>query len=103
MAAGAQTLHRRLRPPAGATLRLLDYPGWRVTVDQRLAPSRQLPEASAAPPSHNRTGQLIVAVPAGDSQVEVCFGPTPDRVAGNMISLFGVLGWAGLRCAPAGG
>jgi hypothetical protein len=62
--------------PTKVTLRLLNYPGWRVQVDgENIAPD-------AAP----ETAQVLVALPAGTHQVEVQFTSTWDRIAGAIIS-----------------
>jgi hypothetical protein len=68
--------------PATATLHLLDYPGWRVTVNGRSTTA-----------SHNGVGQLTVPLPAGHNQVEAAFGRTPDRLAGDCISFLGIIVW----------
>ena len=63
--------------PTTAMLRLLNYPGWVAQVDGLRVPIA----------SDNRTGQAMIALPAGKHQVEVRFGPTPDRSFGSIISL----------------
>jgi hypothetical protein len=68
--------------PVTATLRLLDYPGWRVTLNGRLTSA-----------SHNRVGLLSLSIPAGQSQVEAVFAHTPDRIAGVFISFVAVIAW----------
>jgi hypothetical protein len=62
-------------------LRLLNYPAWQVTVN-----------GSRIQPQHAEdTGQMIVAIPAGESQVTVRFARTPDRTVGTTLSILGFL------------
>jgi uncharacterized membrane protein YwzB len=73
--------HRSVRvitaKPDGVELRLLNYPAWRVTVNGS-AVSLRHPEG---------TGQMIVPVSAGESELRVDFTRTPDRVLGGWISI----------------
>jgi hypothetical protein len=66
--------------PATLVFRILDYPGWRATINGR-------------PASHSThdTGRLAVPVSAGESRVEVQFLRTPDRVLGLAVSLIATL------------
>jgi hypothetical protein len=73
--------HRSVRvitaKPDGVALRLLNYPAWRVTVNGS-AVSLRHPEG---------TGQMIVPVSAGESELRVDFTRTSDRVLGGWISM----------------
>jgi hypothetical protein len=68
--------------PVTAALRLLNYPAWRVEVNGQ--PARTF--------SNQQTGQLLVALPAGTSHVQVRFAATRDRQWGNVISAVAALG-----------
>jgi hypothetical protein len=67
--------------PVTLIFRLLDYPAWRVELDGRPAESR----------ARKNTGEIIVAVPAGHSRVEIRFTRTLDRTIGGAISLVSAL------------
>jgi hypothetical protein len=75
------------------TLRLFNFPAWKVIVNGRLVATR----------SSEVTGLMIIPVAAGASDVQVYFGRTPDRVAGDMASFISLAGFAALwiRKAPA--
>ncbi len=60
-------------------LRLVDYPGWRATVNSHSEPIRARPG----------TAQMLIAVPAGHSRVEVRFTRTRDRTLGAAASALG--------------
>ena len=68
--------------PVTATLRLLNYPAWRVEVNGK--PVRAL--------SREHTGEMLVPLPAGSSLVEVSFLATPDRRWGEIVSAIAALG-----------
>jgi hypothetical protein len=75
------------------TLRLFNYPAWKVTVNGHRVETR----------SSEVTGLMIIPVAAGASDVQVYFSRTPDRVAGDIVSLIGLAAFAALwiRKAPA--
>jgi len=62
-------------------LRLLDYPAWRVEVN----------ETAVVPEQTGETAQITVPLPAGSSHVVVRFIQTPDRTIGAMISAASLL------------
>jgi len=64
------------REPAVLKLRLLDYPAWRVEVN----------EAVVVPEQSGETGQITLPLGAGSSHVVVRFIRTPDRTIGAVIS-----------------
>jgi hypothetical protein len=64
------------REPAVLKLRLLDYPAWRVEVN----------EAVVVPEQTGETAQIIVPLAPGSSGVLVRFIRTPDRTIGGLIS-----------------
>jgi hypothetical protein len=68
--------------PVTAALRLVNYPAWRVEVDGRRVPAL----------SSQQTGQMLVALPAGTSRVQVAFVATPDRLWGDAASAAAALG-----------
>jgi hypothetical protein len=73
--------HRSVRvitaKPGRVELRLLNYPAWRVTVNGSAVSVRH-PEG---------TGQMIVPVSAGESELRVDFTRTSDRVLAGWISV----------------
>jgi len=80
--------HRLLRVVTGrpeqVALRILDYPAWEVLVNGTIAKARH-PEG---------TRQMIVAVPAGQSRIDIRFGRTADRTLGGGLSILSFLGSA---------
>jgi hypothetical protein len=71
--------------PVSLAVRLLDYPGWTVSVDGNNIPAESAPE----------TAQMLVPVTAGTHRIQIDFRRTPDRVAGDAISLVSAVGLAG--------
>jgi hypothetical protein len=69
------------REPAVLKLRLLDYPAWRVEVN----------EAVVIPEQTGETAQITVPLAHGSSNVLVRFIRTPDRTFGAVISGVSVL------------
>ena len=67
------------------TLRLFNYPAWEVTVNgERVA--TQTAEV---------TGQMIIPVASGRSDIRIHFGRTRDRTVGGLISVLSLSLWAG--------
>ncbi len=72
--------------PARLALRLLNYPAWQVEVNgARIQP--QHPEDS---------GQMLVAIPAGEFRIMVHFARTLDRTLGSILSLLSLFTAASL-------
>jgi hypothetical protein len=76
-----RSIHVVTQKSAHVALRLVNYPAWRVTLNGKRA-SVQHPEA---------TGQIIVAVPAGESELRIDFTRTPDRTLGGCISVVSLI------------
>jgi len=74
-------IHVTTREPSILKLRLLDYPTWRVTVN----------EAVVVPEQTGETAQITVPLVAGASNVVARFIRTPDRTVGAVISGISVL------------
>ena len=65
------------RGPGRVALQLLNYPAWRVTLN-----------GNRVVLQHGKgTEQMMVPVPAGESELQIDFTRTPDRTAGGWISL----------------
>jgi len=73
--------------PVTVALRLLNYPAWRVDVNGK--------EVSAF--SNRKTGQMLLALPAGDNRVLVAFTRARDRLWSDAVS-----GMAALALLAAG-
>jgi hypothetical protein len=71
---------------ARVALRLLNYPAWRVEVNQRVV----------APEHSQGTAQMVVQVPEGNSEIHVQFERTTDRTIGGAISAVAFLAAAAL-------
>jgi uncharacterized membrane protein len=69
------------REPAALKLRLLDYPAWRVEIN----------EAVVVPEQTGETAQITVPLATGTSRVLVRFVRTPDRTIGGLISATSIL------------
>jgi hypothetical protein len=69
------------REPAVLKLRLLDYPAWRV----------ELNEALVVPEQTGETSQISVPLATGSSHVLVRFIRTPDRTIGGLMSAASIL------------
>jgi len=67
--------------PVEIVLRLMNYPAWRVEVNG----------SAVALQSDDPTGRMVIAVPAGHSEVDVRFIRTPDRWLGDGVSLAALL------------
>jgi len=65
------------RKPGRLALGLLDYPAWRVTLNGTPVPVRHA----------KGTEQMILAIPAGESELRVDFTATMDRTIGGWISV----------------
>ena len=70
-----------LRTPAYLILNLRDYPAWRVTRNGNFVPDRVSRD----------DGLLVVPLPAGLSHIDLAFAETPDRIAGDLLSVVAVL------------
>jgi hypothetical protein len=67
--------------PVELVLRLMNYPAWRVEVNG----------APVVPQSDDPTGRMVIALPAGRSEVDVRYVRTWDRWVGDGISLAAVV------------
>jgi uncharacterized membrane protein len=79
--AESKDLRIAMREPAVLKLRLLDYPAWRVKVN----------DAVVFPDQTRETAQITVPLAVGSSHVVVQFVRTADRTIGAVISALGVL------------
>jgi hypothetical protein len=67
--------------PVTIAVRLLNYPSWEVQVDGKDVRARAAPE----------TAELVVPLTSGAHEVEIRFRRTPDRTAGDAISVFSAI------------
>ncbi|MGB6960514.1 MAG: hypothetical protein WBF01_08935 [Candidatus Acidiferrum sp.] len=74
------------KEPFALGLRLLNYPAWQVRVNG----------AVVTPLSGEDYNQMLVPVPAGESQIRVRFTRTWDRMLGDLLSLVSALTGLGL-------
>jgi hypothetical protein len=74
-------LHVTALAPVRVALRVLNYPAWRVEVNG----------AWVTPENNGDTAQMVVALPAGASEVVVVFGRTWDRTVGGVVSIVSIL------------
>jgi len=72
--------------PGNLVLRLFNYPAWRVKVNGLAVETE----------SQENTGQMLIPVQAGESQVQVTLERTWDRRVGGSVSGMAALGIAGL-------
>ena len=72
--------------PGNLVLRLFNYPAWQVMVNGRAVETE----------SQENTGQMIIPVQAGESQVQITLERTWDRRVGGSVSGMAALGIAGL-------
>jgi hypothetical protein len=84
--AAEKRLHVTALAPARVALRVLNYPAWRVEVNR----------SRVVPTNNGDTAQMVVAVPAGTSEVSVVFGRTCDRTVGGIVSMLSILFGAAL-------
>jgi hypothetical protein len=79
------------KEPARIALRLLDYPAWRVEVNDKIV----------TPERAESTAQMVLVLFPGTERITARFVRTPDRILSNAISLVGLL--ALLALLSAGG
>ncbi len=79
--AAEKRLHVTALAPVRVALRVLNYPAWRVEVNG----------ARVTPENNGDTAQMVVALPAGSSEVTVVFGRTWDRTVGGITTIMSIL------------
>ncbi len=83
--------------PANLTLRLFNYPAWRVTVNDRPVKTQ----------TTDVTGQMLIPVAAGQSDLRIHFGRTLDRTIGDVVSMISLIlllaAWIKTRARNAAG
>jgi hypothetical protein len=67
--------------PVELALRLVNYPVWEARIDGQQSTIGSRPE----------TAQVVLAIPAGAHKIEMSFRRTPDRAAGDTISVLSAL------------
>jgi hypothetical protein len=67
----------RATTPQDLTIRLFDYPAWKVFVNELPAETQKT----------DVTGLLVIPVSAGDNDIQIKFRRTWDRMAGNVVSV----------------
>ena len=70
-----------LTQPSKLELRLFQYPAWKVEVNG----------VAISAETHEVTGQMVIPLPAGKSEVQLTFVRTWDRLAGGLVSLITAL------------
>lgn len=68
-----------------AAVRLLNYPAWKAFAKGKAVETETVPG----------TGQMLLPISPGTTTITVGFGETPDRILGDAVSGFGVLGILG--------
>ena len=75
------------------TVRLFNYPAWRVLVNGKLVETQ----------TSEVTGLIIIPVLAGENDVRLHFGSTPDRPVGGIVTLLSIgalgVGWKKTRAS----
>ncbi len=67
--------------PQKLTVRLFSYPAWKVTVNGSLAATERSDD----------TALMVIPLEAGQNDVRIDFGRTPDRLLGAIVSLISVI------------
>jgi uncharacterized membrane protein YfhO len=67
--------------PQKLTVRLFSYPAWKVTVNGSLAAIERSDD----------TALMVIPLEAGQNDVRIDFGRTPDRLLGAIVSLISVI------------
>ena len=83
--------------PADLGFRTLAFPGWRAYVDGRPVAVRAAPYDPRVSIGH---GFAIVAVPPGEHDVQLTYGPTPSRTLGALLTVAGLGSAAALLLWP---
>jgi len=73
--------HKPASRVGGRSLRLFNYPAWKVDVNGRPTEAQTIAV----------TGQMMIPIPAGENQVQIRFARTGDRILGGFISLATVI------------